>query len=103
MRTKERVSVTRFCLFAAAAVAVQILWLSPLAGPSVMLFNFLAYASLTLLLWIAAHGRRPLAVPVGVILLGACVSDAALAAAAAVLTAATLFFLQEKPTPIARL
>ena len=85
------------CLGAAVAIGAQILWLSPLAGPSVMLFNFLAYASLTLLLWIAARGRRPLTVPGGVILLGACASDPALAAAAAVLTAGTLFFLQGKP------
>ncbi|HWM44573.1 MAG TPA: hypothetical protein VNP36_19195 [Burkholderiales bacterium] len=95
------------CLGAAAAIGAQILWLSsapyPPAAPFSVLWNFLAYASLTLLLWIAARGRRPLAVPGGVILLGACVGDPALAAAAAVLTAATLFFLQGKPAPIARL
>ena len=87
----------RFCLLAAAAVTAQILWLSALPGPLVTVFNFLAYASLTLLLCIATRGRRPLAVPAGVTLLGACALNPAVAAAAAALTAGTLFFLQGKP------
>jgi hypothetical protein len=87
----------RFCLLAAAVVTAQILWLSPLPSPLVTVFNLLAYASLTLLLWIATRGRRPVAVPAGVTLLGACALNPALAAAAAVLTAGTLFFLQGKP------
>jgi hypothetical protein len=60
-------------------------------------FSFLAYASVTLLLWIATGGRRPLAVPGGVIVLGACALNPVVAAAAAALTAGTLFFLQGKP------
>jgi hypothetical protein len=97
MRTDELGLRPRIPLAAAAAIGALILWLSPLAGAPVMLFNLLAYASLTLLLWIAARGRRPLAVPAGVIVLGACAGDPALAAAAAVLTAGTLFVLQGKP------
>jgi len=89
--------IERWSLAAAAAVAAQILWVSPLAGPLVMVFNFLAYASLTLLLWIATRGRRPVAVTGGVIALGACALDPALAAVAALPTAGTLFFLQGKP------
>jgi hypothetical protein len=85
------------CFTAAVAIGAQILWLSPLAGAPVMVFNLIAYVSLTLLLWIATRGRRPLAVAGSVILLGACVGDPALAAAAAVLTAGTLFVLQGKP------
>jgi hypothetical protein len=87
----------QLCLVGAAVIGAQILWLSALAGPLVLVFNFLAYASLTLLLWIATRGRRPLAVPGGVIVLGACVLDPVVAAAAASLTAGTLFFLQGKP------
>jgi hypothetical protein len=78
-------------------VAAQILWLNSLAGPAVLAFNFLAYASLTLLLWIATRGRHPFAVPAGVILLGACALNPFVAAAAALLTAGPLFFLQGKP------
>src|ERR687895_149289 len=87
----------RFCLLAAAAVALQIVLLGSVSGPLVVVFNVLAYASLTLLLWIATRGRRPLAVPGGGLLLGACASNPALATAAAVLTAGSLFFLQGKP------
>ena len=87
----------RFCLLACAAVGLQILLLGSVSGPLVVVFNVLAYASLTLLLWIATRGRRPVAVPGSVILLGACASNPALAAAAAVLTAGSLFFLQGKP------
>jgi len=70
---------------------------APSPNSLVMVFNFLAYASLTLLLWIATRGRRPVAVTGGVIALGACALDPALAAVAALLTAGTLFFLQGKP------
>ena len=87
----------RVCFLAAGVIAAQILWLSPLGGALVAAFNFLAYASLTLLVWIATGGRRPLAVPGGVILLGACASSPAEAIAAAALAAGTLFFLQGKP------
>ena len=87
----------RASLGAAAVVSLLVLVLSSVPGPLALVFNFLAYASLTVLLWIATHGRRPLAVPLGVILLGACALNPALAAAAAVLSAGTLFVLQGKP------
>jgi hypothetical protein len=87
----------RFCLLASAAVGLQILLLGSVSGPLVVVFNVLAYASLTLFLWIATRGRRPIAVPGSVILLGACTSNPAVAAAAAVLTAGSLFLLQGNP------
>ena len=87
----------KFALAAAAAICVQILLLSSVTGPLVTVFNVLAYASLTVLLWIATRGRRPIAVPASVILLGACASNPAVAAAAAVLTAGSLFLLQGNP------
>jgi hypothetical protein len=87
----------RFCLLAAAAVALQIVLLGSVSGPLVVVFNVLAYASLTLLLWIATRGSRPIAVPGSVILLGAFASNPAVAAAAAVLTAGSLFLLQGNP------
>jgi hypothetical protein len=86
----------RVALVAALAVALEIFWLGPLPGPLAAAFSFLAYASLTVLLWIAARGRRPVAVPAGVMLLGACALNPAPAVAAACLTAGTLFFLQGK-------
>ena len=89
----------RIPLVAALALVGQILFLKlapyPLAEPFATLWYFLAYASLTLFLWIATHGRRPLAVPAGVIVLG--VLDLPVAAAAACAVAATLFVLQGRP------
>jgi hypothetical protein len=88
-------------LGAAAAIVVQILILaaSPyaLAQPWDTLWHFLAYAGLTLVLWIATDGRRPLLVSGAVMLLGAALADFAAAAPAAALTAGALFFLQGNP------
>jgi hypothetical protein len=87
---------------AAAAIALQILVLaaSPyaLAQPWDTLWHFLAYAALTLVLWIASDGRRPLAVTGAVMLFGAAMADFAVAAPAAALTAGTLFLLQGPST-----
>ena len=87
---------------AAAAIALQILVLaaSPyaLAQPWDALWHFLAYAALTLVLWIASNGRRPLAVTGAVMLFGAVMADFAVAAPAAALTAGTLFLLQGPST-----
>jgi hypothetical protein len=87
---------------AAAAIALQILVLaaSPyaLAQPWDTLWHFLAYAALTLVLWIASNGRRPLAVTGAVMLFGAAMADFAVAAPAAALTAGTLFLLQGPST-----
>jgi hypothetical protein len=67
-----------------------------LAQPWDAVWHLLAYASLTMLAWIGADGRRPLALTGGVMLLGACFSHLAAAAPAAALTGALLFFLQGK-------
>jgi hypothetical protein len=87
-------------LAAAAAIVVQILILaaSPytLAQPWDTLWHFLAYAGLTLVLWIATDGRRPLVVSGVVMLLGAMLAEFAAAAPAAALTAGALFLLQGK-------
>jgi hypothetical protein len=87
----------RIELAGAAAIAAQILWLSSVAGPLATVFNFLACAALTLLLWIATRGRRPVAVTGGVAALGLFVADPWAAAAAALLTGGTLYVLQGKP------
>ena len=88
-------------LGAAAAIVVQILILaaSPyaLAQPWDTLWHFLAYAGLTLVLWMATDGRRPLLVSGAVMLLGAVLADFAAAAPAAALTAGALFLLQGNP------
>ena len=87
-------------LSAAAAIVLQILILaaSPytLAQPWDTLWHFLAYAGLTLVLWIATDGRRPLVVSGAVMLLGAMLAEFAAAAPAAALTAGALFLLQGK-------
>jgi hypothetical protein len=82
------------------AIVAMIAWLNAapyaLAQPWDAVWHLLAYASLTMLAWIGADGRRPLALTGGVMLLGACLSDLAAAAPAAALTSALLFFLQGK-------
>lgn len=82
----------------AAAILLQIVWLggSPyvIAQPWDTLWHFLAYAALTLVLWIATDGRRPLVLSGAVMVLGACLADFAAAAPAAALTAGALFLLQ---------
>jgi len=88
-------------LIPAAAIAAQIVLLGStaytIAQPWDTLWNFLAYAALALVLWIATDGNRPWLVPGAVMFLGACMADLAAAAPAAVVTAAALSFLQGKP------
>ncbi len=83
---------------AAGAIVLQILMLgaSPyaLAQPWDTLWHFLAYAGLTLVLWIATDGRHPLIVTGAVVLFGAAMADFAVAAPAAALTAGALALLQ---------
>ena len=85
---------------AAGAIVLQIVALgaSPyaIAQPWDALWHFLAYSALTLLLWIATDGRRPLLLSGAVMLLGAAGADFAAASSATVLTAFTLFLLQGK-------
>jgi hypothetical protein len=85
-------------LGAAAAIVLQILVLGAapyaLAQPWDALWHFLAYAALTLVLWIATDGRRPLALTGAVVLFGAVMADFVAAAPAAALTAGALFLLQ---------
>ena len=88
-------------LLAAAAIALQIVALgaSPymVGQPWHAVWSFLAYAALTLVLWIATDGNRPWLVPGAVMFLGACMADLAAAVPAAVVTAGALSFLQGKP------
>jgi VanZ family protein len=88
-------------LSAAAAIVLQILIVaaSPytLAQPWDALWHFLAYAGLTLVLWIATDGRHPLVVSAAAMLLGALLGQLAPAVPAAALTAGALFLLQGKP------
>ena len=88
-------------LIPAAAVALLIVALGntayTIAQPWDTLWNFLAYAALTLVLWIATDGNRPWLVPGAVMFLGACMADLAAAVPAAVVTAGALSFLQGKP------
>jgi hypothetical protein len=88
-------------LLPAGAIALQIVVLGSsaytLAQPWDTLFGFLAYAALTLVLWIATDGSRPWLVPGAVMFLGACMADLAVAASAAVIAAGALSLLQGKP------
>jgi VanZ family protein len=103
----------RVCaLFGALAVVAQIFTLNALpfelVEPWDKLWHFLAYAALTLLLWIGTDGRRPFLVVTAVMLLGAGdelrqallparhadALDFAADAFAAAFTGATLIFLQ---------
>jgi hypothetical protein len=91
----------RIAFVAAAIVALLVLGLNStpyeLAASFAAMFNFLAAASVTLFLWIATRGRRPVAVPAAALLLAPCTLNPAVVAAAVLLTAGTLFFLQGKP------
>ena len=96
-----RTEVSTWHRLAAGAIVLQILTLgaSPyaLAQPWDTLWHFLAYAALTLVLWIATDGRRPLVLTGAVLLLGAAMADFAAAAPAVLLTAGALFLLQGQP------
>ncbi|HZQ71377.1 MAG TPA: VanZ family protein [Burkholderiales bacterium] len=58
--------IRNWCLFCAGLVALQIFSLAampfPPLEPGDAIWHFIAYAALTLLLWIATDGRRPLLV-----------------------------------------
>jgi hypothetical protein len=88
-------------LLPAGAIAAQIVVLGStaytIAQPWDTLWSFLAYAALTLVLWIATDGKRAWLVPGAVMFLGACMADLAAAVPAAVVTAGVLSFLQGKP------
>ena len=91
MRT-ERISFA-----AAAAIGAQVGFLSSTTGAPVAVFNFVAFAAITLLLWIATRGRRPGHVTGASAAAGFLVADPLAAVAAALLTGCTLYFLQGKP------
>jgi VanZ family protein len=104
-----------WAFFCALAVVAQIFTLNALpfelVEPWDKVWHFLAYAALTLLLWIATDGRRPALVVGVVMLLGAGdelrqallpqrtadALDFAADALAAVLTGATLLLLRGRP------
>ena len=91
----------------AVVLASQVFFLKgfELLEPGNTVVHVLLYAALALLLWIAADGRRPVALIGGVMLLAA--FDAADAAhfladaLAAIATGATLTYLTGKKTPCA--
>ena len=103
-----------WALLGAAAVVAQIFTLNALpfelVEPWDKMWHFLAYAALTLLLWIATEGSRPVLVVTAVMLLGAGdelrqallparsadAFDFAADVLAAAVTGATLLFLQGK-------
>ena len=86
---------------AAAAIALQIVAFnaSPYAPAREwdIVWTFLAYAGLTLMLWIGTDGQRPWLVPGAVMFLGAWLLDFAAAAPAVTITAGALSFFQAKP------
>src|SRR5690348_15791005 len=88
-------------LIAGAAIALQIVVLGSsvyIAGQAWhTIWSVLAYAALTLVLWIATDGKRPWLVPGAVMFLGAWMADLAAAAPAAMIVAGTLSYLQGKP------
>ena len=67
--------IRTWCLACAAAVLMQLLAMSalpfPLAAAGATLWFSLAYASLTLFLWIATGGAQPLALTAGVMAVAA--------------------------------
>jgi len=60
----------RLCFAAAAAIGAQVAVLSSTAGAPAAVFNFVAFAAITLLLWIATDGKRPVLVVGAVMALG---------------------------------
>jgi hypothetical protein len=116
MPTKEAVPakdspVSSWCVLCAGALVMQIFVLGSLPfelfEPWDKLFHVLAYSAITLLLWIATDGRRPLLVVAGLMGLGmldelrqaaiparsADLSDFLAGALAVIFTAAVLFWL----------
>src|SRR5687768_13450434 len=66
--------IDRWCWICAAVLVTQIFSLSSLPfelrEPMDKVFHALAYGSLTMMLWIATGGRRPVLLVVGVMALG---------------------------------
>jgi VanZ family protein len=75
MRTEARLAVQRFSMICALVMLAQIFTLSSIpfeiAEPWDKMWHVLAYSALTLLLWIASDGRRPVLVVAAVMVLGA--------------------------------
>ena len=98
MRTdRVRAPSPNFCFGAAAAIATQVCLLSSTTGAPAAAFNFIAFAAITLLLWIATRGARPGHVTGATAAAGFLVADPLAAVAAALVTGTTLYFLQGKP------
>jgi hypothetical protein len=74
-----------------------VILLSSTTGAPVAVFNFVAFAALTLLVWIATRGRRPAHVTGAAAAAGFLVAEPFAAVAAALLTGGTLYFLEVKP------
>jgi VanZ family protein len=75
MPTETRLAAQRFSMLCALVLLAQIFTLSSIpfeiAEPWDKMWHFLAYSALTLLLWIATDGRRPVLVVAAVMALGA--------------------------------
>ena len=80
-----------------AVIGAQVAFLGSTTGAPVAVFNFIAFAAITLLLWIATRGRRPGHVTGATAAAGFLVADPLAAVAAALVTGITLYFLQGKP------
>jgi VanZ family protein len=66
--------IRNWCFFCAGVLVLQVFSLGALPfdmGAWDRVWHFLAFSALTLLLWIATDGRRPMLVIVGVMALGA--------------------------------
>ena len=79
-----------------AAIAAQVALLSSTSGAPVAVFNFIAFAAITLLLWIATRGARPGHITGATAAAGFLVADPLAAVTAALVTGITLYFLQGK-------
>jgi hypothetical protein len=86
----------RLCFAAAAAIGAQVMVLGSTSGAPAALFNFVAFAAITLLLWIATRGRRPGHLTGASAAAGFLVAEPLAAVAAALVTGITLYVLQGK-------
>ena len=88
--------IDRLCFAATAAIGAQVAVLGSTTGAPVTVFNFIAFAAMTLLLWIATRGARPGHVTGATAAAGFLVADPLAAVAEALVTGITLYFLQGK-------
>ena len=88
--------IERLCFAATAAIGAQVVLLGSTTGAPVAVFNFIAFAAMTLLLWIATRGARPGHITGATAAAGFLLADPLAAVAAALLTGITRYLLQGK-------